>query len=560
MVSYARLRACDPEQFRQWGAAWSRLWVDRVDHRVDAVSTARSGLGNCWEGKAYEAAARQLGGYADTLADAEAPLRTVDSLLDGLADDLRKAKGMVSDALDKAKLIPATVSEDGGSITYTGKTNLDKERKISVGRQMMRVLGDIDAAVEYATLADQTAAQKLAKLRPGYDPTSSGKGYVPKAEIPPRGAPPAKARAWWASLTPAEQQYLIHEHPDRVGWLDGVPVSARDQANRVRLAYEHERAETRRTQLTDRKRELQEEVAKYPGRYDHHAEIRKIDEELAVLDRNLKGMNAIEDRLYHQPDKPRAYLMGFAPGTVDDVDGNGKPDDDGKAVLAIGNPDTADNVATYVPGTGADLDSFGGAMDRADKMAEDASDMADDEQTAVVIWMGYDAPDEVNPHAISDDYAEDAAGDLRRFQDGLRVTHEGEPSHNTVIGHSYGTTVVGYAAKDGDIQADDLVFVASPGVGVDNADALGVGSDHVWATRAQGDDIGMAKVGWGSMPLFGSDEQMVHGRDPTADGFGGRAFDSEPGGHSDYWKEDGSKARTSIAAIVTGEYSEVSER
>lgn len=555
MVTYTRLTECDPEQFRKWGMAWSKLWVDRVDHRADDVKAARSGLAKSWEGDAYQAAAGQLGSYAGTLDDAQAPLRTIDTVLDGLADDLRKAQGMVEDALDAARLIPATVSQDGESITYTGDEKLDKERKISAGRQMRKILDDIDAAIELATRADQSAAAELAKLRPGYDPTNPGKGYVPKGEIPPPGSPPAKVRAWWASLSPEEQQYLIHEHPERIGWLDGVPISARDQANRVRLAYEHEKADARKTRLTDRKRQLEAELATYEG-YGSvennaksnkiQAELDKVKAELGVVDRNLKGIDAIEDRLYNHPDKPRAYLIGFEPGTVD-LDGNGKPDDDGKAIVAIGNPDTADHVATYVPGTGADLDGIGTDIGRADDMAFDAGRMAPGEETSVIMWLGYDAPDDAAKDAWSADYAEDAAGDLRRFQEGLRATHEGGPSHNTVVGHSYGTTVIGHtAAGDGGISADDLVFVASPGVGVDHAGSLGVSPDHVWSTTAEYDAINDV-AGW-------------HGRDPSGTSFGGNVFDSAPGDpddrrgtHSDYW-DRGNGSRTGMAGIITGNH------
>jgi hypothetical protein len=54
-------------------------------------------------------------------------------------------------------------------------------------------------------------------------------------------------------------------------------------------------------------------------------------------------------------------------------------------------------------------------------------------------------------------FAHHAEADLSRFQDGLRVTHDGPPSHNTIIGHSYGTTVVGMTTHDHGVYADDIV-------------------------------------------------------------------------------------------------------
>ncbi|MFF3570060.1 alpha/beta hydrolase [Nocardia jiangxiensis] len=99
---------------------------------------------------------------------------------------------------------------------------------------------------------------------------------------------------------------------------------------------------------------------------------------------------------------------------------------------------------------------------------------------------------------------------LKSFQNGLRASHVGAPSYNTVVGHSYGTTVIGDAAghdqlhpddppsSRGPLNADNVVFVASPGSTVDHAGDLhltGVPQDqvpqHVWSTRAKGDWIGI---------------------------------------------------------------------
>src|SRR5256885_2058344 len=128
--------------------------------------------------------------------------------------------------------------------------------------------------------------------------------------------------------------------------------------------------------------------------------------------------------------------QAFLPGI--DTAGNGR------AIVAMGNPDTAANVATYVPGTGARLEMAGADMDRSDRMLASAT-KAGSPSTSVITWIGYDAPQSI-PSAASESYAEGAKKDLDRFQDGLRATHEGPPSHNTVLGHSYGSTVIGHTA------------------------------------------------------------------------------------------------------------------
>ncbi|WP_430782596.1 alpha/beta hydrolase [Actinoplanes sp. G11-F43] len=153
-------------------------------------------------------------------------------------------------------------------------------------------------------------------------------------------------------------------------------------------------------------------------------------------------------------------------------------------------------------------------MTRAGKMAADAALAAPDQSTSAVYWLGYDAPDQVH-NAISSDYARDGAPSLTRFQDGLRATHEGDtPSRNTVLGHSYGSTVIGNAAKNGEL-ANDIIR---------------------WAPGA------------------------VHGRDPVDGDFGGWVFPSDPGQggtgqvgtHSAYWDED-NRAREGFTRIITGQ-------
>ncbi|MGH7747001.1 MAG: alpha/beta hydrolase, partial [Candidatus Dormibacteria bacterium] len=218
----------------------------------------------------------------------------------------------------------------------------------------------------------------------------------------------------------------------------------------------------------------------------------------------------------------------------------------------------AANVATYVPGTTASLGSVNDDLQRADSMVKAARD-AGSPSTAAITWVGYEAPQQIFPDAAEDRWADGAKQDLDRFQDGLRASHEGAPAHNTVIGHSYGATVVGHAARDGNLNADDVVFVASPGVGVTHADQLHLGGvpgdqvgQHVHSTVAQHDPI---KLSAG-----------INGPSPTGPSFGGTTFESNPGDagpwyelgwngavHSQYW-DDGNKALVNMGRIIAGKH------
>jgi len=230
------------------------------------------------------------------------------------------------------------------------------------------------------------------------------------------------------------------------------------------------------------------------------------------------ALRALRARLA-DADAPRAYLLAF--------DASG----DGRAVVAIRDPDHTGNVLTYVPGTGANVGDLGKGvlLPAADRLAAAAGP-----STAVVLWLGYDAPD--NPVVASyPSYARHAEGALDRFQDGLRATHDGARAHQAVLGHSYGSTVVGFTARDRGLDADDVIFVGSPGAGVAHAGDLGVPAGHVWASTARYDPIRLTTAGHGIVdstvevlrPPSGPD--LWFGTDPTRTDFGGEVFRSAPG-------------------------------
>lgn len=82
---------------------------------------------------------------------------------------------------------------------------------------------------------------------------------------------------------------------------------------------------------------------------DRDAANRVLLDRLLGQDPHNPGLDTIRDRLDHA-DATRAYLIRL------------DPSGDGKAVVAIGNPDDAANVVTHVPGTGVDLSKVGGYL------------------------------------------------------------------------------------------------------------------------------------------------------------------------------------------------------
>jgi hypothetical protein len=123
-----------------------------------------------------------------------------------------------------------------------------------------------------------------------------------------------------------------------------------------------------------------------------------------------------------------------------------------------------------------------------------------------------------------------------------------------VVGHSYGSLVVGKAAADGGFDADEVVFVGSPGVGVDSAAQLNVPPGHVWSSTARTDLIQYAAVSpVGLLGGFGRpDHYLWFGHNPSDPGFGARTFATQPdAGHLGYW-DPGRPALDALADITLG--------
>jgi len=215
----------------------------------------------------------------------------------------------------------------------------------------------------------------------------------------------------------------------------------------------------------------------------------------------------------------------------------------------------------------AGLASFESELSRAGRVAARATEWDPAASTTAVLWLDYDAPDFVD-EAVSAAPARAGAVALRRFQDGLRAGHDGPPADQTVLGHSYGSLVVGGAAAGG-LAADRVVFVGSPGVGVDTATELRMRPDQVWSSTARTDVIQYAAVAprslLGDLPVLAAvpiagpvlafgrpEDDLWFGRNPSDPAFGARRFASQDdAGHLGYW-DPGRPALDALAKITLG--------
>ena len=515
----------------------------RYEEFGDLAATARTVPG--WYGAAYDAyasaAARASGehatmaatvkrvahvcsGHGDTLTDL---LHDCDALedtkrwLDGSRDDL------VADVAAAREATPEEVAalQDRAQDLRTGYRTLvlDHEalqRKVRANEDLMRTAFEGAVALERILAPGGTA-----------DPLAAGAMGRPGA--PGHGASPAQVAEWWSTLTAAEKEAVVATYPDVIGCADGLPADARDQANRITLAGD---------------------LGLLGGLED--------DGTISALEaRTLANARAADSALrtadtYLDPtsgETPGGQLWLYDPGAFDG---------DGRIAVAVGDLDTADDVAVRVPGITNDGLDAPKLTQEAINIFESARYAGDGSSVASMMWLGYDAPDAFYDTAtLTEGRAEDGGERFSDAIEGLRASRPSDVAHLTAIGHSYGSTTVAHAATDHHVDVDDVVLVGSPGAGggVDHADELGVGADHVWVGRNSEDLVAaLGDHGWvGAHTLGGAGL----GNDPSEDDFGAHRFQAEDvtrsgwhrdtGQHGNYFNVD-TESLYNIGRVVDG--------
>ncbi|MEV0917284.1 alpha/beta hydrolase [Streptomyces sp. NPDC049967] len=601
-MDFATLKALKPSEFEDAADGYratdqmANTAKDTVDNQISA------GIRNQLAGATAKAALRELAGLSKNFQYVQTECGLVSTALDGFAFDMASAKRRLEAAIEDAQADHCTVHADGsvgfpagrkpgeekdaagGTVTGSAGGNptsdaLDRQAaSIHPNPHYGAAIGYADRiadALQEATDADAKWAPKLRALqadddlvvsnRDWTDVTSDRGGvlkaadpYLDSIKGPPKEATPEENAEWWKNLTPEQQADYLAVHPNAIGSMNGLPSDIRDDANRMVLDET-----TAKYQLD--LNAIPKEPAKYtPNTSGSYPAVLispewqrwhdKYGAKKARMEGVLKGSKAIQDRFDRTGEGglPEAYLLGFDPTGLGD----------GKVIIANGNPDTADHVGVYVPGTFAGIESVGGGGDthgdlgRSERLWSESHRLNPEKNISTITWLDYNAPDSIVPEATRGEYAAEGGPRLHDFLQGNGVAQQAEDgtrAHTTVVGHSYGSTVVGVSAQSGswdDPQAaDDYVFAGSPGVQADHAADLGTGADHVWAMGAPWDDQ-IVRQGGRFMGL--GDNGII----PTDESFGGKIMTSDSGGHTGFYDEDSVSLRNQ-AAVIAGKYGKV---
>ncbi|MDG4666569.1 alpha/beta hydrolase [Mycobacterium sp. 236(2023)] len=413
----------------------------------------------------WDAAARRLRGRVDdAVADAD---RSHDYWTGTAADAARESTRLISSdaALVARRLVVASVAARDGSVQMVAARDevlagvdaalrdgfaVADDGSVTVAAAASPLLvvlagGDdavademrgVRAAELGVRIVDALDRLEAADLDAAHDITAAlteGDSPAPRAATVPAGAWPVEAvdvvDAWPAmsqdriatqisAMTPDQRSRLIADFPRQVGNTDGIPWDMRMAANRINIAAAI-LAETGTDPVSRRRIAFYRSLL---GEVDDPAGRGRIPRQIVAFD------------------PARASLV--------EVNGN----------LAA-----ARSVAVLVPGVNTTIEGSATTTATARRFVSGSRG-----EVAVITYLGGPFPQVRAPaavlHAADAQYAVDMAPRLVAFSEDVdRRVADGVPV--TVIGHSYGGSIVGTAETMG-LTSDRTLFVAAAGAGV----------------------------------------------------------------------------------------------
>jgi hypothetical protein len=463
-----------------------------------------------WRGVTEVAARTRIGTVTASI------VRTAHTV-DDAAESVRTAYSELADLQTVLRSAVDGLRADRFLLTPDGRvTHPDPDRRaaaLDAGEQIQGLL-------EQATRLDRThsaALDSFAAQLTGSDPDAvvlpSGAVVTPEraADLLSQMTDVEMRRRAWESLSESERNEIIKDRSTVIGNLDGIPFADRAVANEVTI-----------------RAELREALGEgWTG---------NVDDDRAE---RLRSMLA----------DGRTFLA-FRPDT-------------GEFIEIVGElTPTTTNVGVFVPGTGTGLDDIDSLRKKALKLSEKSN-------APVIVWADGPFPQHIvaDPRTTkSIEMAVDptlAAVNAPRLVEFTRALDSelgavAPDAKTTVIGHSYGGSIVGTAEQLG-MRADRVVYASAAGTGVD--------PDRVWSNPESdvkrysitppGDPIHLAQK-YGAF-LHGGDPDVGPGVTRLDSGYlspdddGERRLLQGTSSHTDYLNDFDSDAFTALARVIAGQ-------
>ncbi|MPY99727.1 MAG: alpha/beta hydrolase [Actinophytocola sp.] len=546
MASYGDVRRWRPGPLEDTEQALKRKSDSllRLNDEFAEMATPRE-----WTGDAATSARREHGRITGRMEEIVASVSAARSATGDASDAVIGLRHAVEEAEELARAHGFAIGDDGAVNDVAPPQDVPADDVDEVRRERERIQTELVDRVEQilrrATDIDNDLADVLRKVSNdeiGDDGATTLAAAAAAAAAgaaqgglsvlaPPKGGSPGDNAGWWDTLSKAEQQAIIANHPEWIGNRDGIPFTARDEANRARL-------ETEKTRLAAERRRLQADLDDnlFGGLFTN------ADARLDQVEEKLASIEVIESTL----DKGNRQLLQFDTSP-----------ERAEAAIANGNVDTADHVAVFTPGLTSNVpDSmvdYDANMDNLQSRTQDElRKYGDGGSVATVTWIGYQAPqlsaDSIfSDNSVASDQAAAAGAEkLTPFLQGIDTARDTD-AHLTALGHSYGSTTTGLALQN-DTGVDEAVFFGSPGLGTNEVNDIKVPDGHATYIEAKRDAVG-------DLGYFGIDPSHMDGMDYATSAEARHPGDgrvmNEVTGHTSYL-DDGSTSQYNMAVITGG--------
>ena len=580
---------------KQWKSAELNGVIDGVlkERRTSVEAHEHIGrvdVSSDWKGAGAEAAQKSLGklkdgsmkhlGFVgDLLMASQEAFEGVGEVERTVREIQEEARAQSIDIGDDGKardLNPPEYKRSGG---YQGDSDPSADTRygkecIEHQERVKNIERRIEEVCKKAQEVDDTYRKKLDEISNGK--VSNQEDFNNQTpglpDLPSDMSDSKKNAQWWHSLSDSERDAIKKKAVEDIKAGRGSKYEALGNMNGVDGAT-HNEINQARAERDDKKLQDELEDMKNPGAGKHATD--RVDDQgnplyardgesadaLVARYKNLEKRIKETDGVIDAVKNKNVSLYLYEPATGE------KGHEATHAAYVSGDIDKADHVSTFVPGMETTVANSGDNIDRMNEL-KNRAEAEGAGSVATISWVGYDAPSDFH-EASTADRAETGGHDLAKHLEGIKDMRDAShrPVHQSVLGHSYGSTTSSYGvAQVRPGVVDDYVVFGSPGV-KGNADTMHVPSGHNYAMFYQGENgeagdmlgpverIGQGAIAAGAMVDAGQD---LIGQDPVSAGSGFKVMDPGGSGTSSgtqahgMYLHDGTQAQRNLAKVVVG--------